>query len=497
MAELAEKTVSGAAWTIATSLGSRGASLLGTILLARYIDPSDYGEVLGASVLAITALSLSNLGLGQYLVAHPKAGREAAWHCTVYCLGVCALALSVILTFSDSIGALFQLQRTERYLPPLAALALLDRTSLMAERILYRDLRFKLVSINNAIAEVLYAGVCLALVIKGQGGWAIVWGNLARSGFRALVIFATVDRRDWLEPGPIRWTVTREIFSFGLPLIPSSLAGFASRKWDNLLASSFFGPALMGTYNLAYNLADVPASQVGEQVGDVLLPVFARLKPEDRQSGLIRSVRLLAIIMFPLAVGLGAVSASLVAVFFDSRWDGVAPMLAVLSALSLSRPIGYAVANYFQAVGRPLTASILEVAKLVLLVGAIFVLGHLGPLWVCAAVGVAFTLHALACLWVVSRDGLPFFATLGGLMTPLVACMPMVLAVLGVRHGLRQLGLPHPLLSLICEILAGGVVFVGCAFVVARPIALDLYGLVRGLIRSRARPKDAARAAHG
>ncbi len=487
MASLANKTASGAAWTIVTNLGSRALSLIGTLILARFIDPTDYGEVLGASVLAASALAVSNLGLGQYLVANPKAGREEAWHVTFYCVGTCMLTLAGICLVGERIGTKFQLHDTMRYLPALAGLTVLDRASGLAERQLYKQLRFKLIGLNNAIAEILYAGVSLALVIIGFGGWAIVWGNVARTGFRSLVIFFTVDRRDWLSPGPIRWLVTREIFKFGLPLTMSSIAQFASRKWDNMLTSRFFGPALMGSYNLAYNLADVPAAQVGEQVGDVLLPVFAQLKVEERKRGLVRSVRLLAIIMFPLAVGLGAISESLVKVFFDQRWTNVAPMLTILSALSLSRPIGYAVGNYLQAAGKPTTASALEVSKLALLLGSMFILGRIGPLWVCGAVGVAFGVHALACLYVISLDGIPFFATLGGILTPLVACAPMVGAVLAVRHGLIRLGLPYPLLSLILEIIAGVGVFVASALVVARPIALDLIGLVKGLIARRRR----------
>jgi hypothetical protein len=64
---LANRTASGAAWTIVTNLGSSAISLGGTLVLARFIDPTDYGEVLGASALAASALALSNMGLGQYL----------------------------------------------------------------------------------------------------------------------------------------------------------------------------------------------------------------------------------------------------------------------------------------------------------------------------------------------------------------------------------------------------------------------------------------------
>ena len=490
MGELAKKTASGAMWTISTNLGSRAVSLVGTVLLTRYIDPRDYGEVMGASVMAGTALAVSNLGLGQYLVARPKAGRAAAWHVTFYCTLICIATLAVFLGFGNSLGRFFKVTEVMRYLPWLAVVTLTERMVTVAERILYRDLRFKLVGIYGAVAEVVYSAVSLVLVMRGHGGMAIVWGNVARTGLRALVVFGAVAWRDWVDVGPITRATTREIFAFGLPLTPGAIAGFAARRWDNLLVSRFGGAAMMGAYNYAYNLADLPASQVGEQIGDLLLPSFGHLEPEDRGRGLVRAVGLLALIMFPMAVGLAAVSPTLVRAVFDDRWAGVAPMLTILSALSLTRPIGYAVAAYLQSMGQSATLSMLEIGKVAALFVAIVTLGPLGPLYICGAVGLAFTLHALGGLWLVRRE-VPFLATLFSLGRPLLACVPMVVAVLAVRYGLHAVGIDgrgsmlRRVVAVAAEIGAGGMVFVAAAFVVAGPVARDFLGLLRSTLRRR------------
>jgi hypothetical protein len=176
---------------------------------------------------------------------------------------------------------------------------------------------------------------------------------------------------------------------------------------------------------------------------------------------------------------------TLVAALFDARWATVAPMLALLSALSLSRPISHAVGSYLLAVGKTTTASILEVTRLVLLLVSMLVLGRLGPLWICAAVDWAVTTHAIVCLWVVSLDGVPLGATLRGLAPPLLACLPMAAAVYGVRYGLIYLGIECPLASLLLEIVLGAAVFVCSALVVARPIALDLVALAKDMIARR------------
>jgi PST family polysaccharide transporter len=489
---LAKKTVLGVAWTIVTNLGSRVVGLVGTLLLARWLDPADYGEVMGASVLATTALSFSNMGLGQFLVARPKAGRKLAFHVTFYSLLICGAMLLVTVATGERIGPFFQVTHMQKYLPWLAAVAMIDRLSSIPERILYRDMRFKLAGLNTAFGDLLYTGFSLGTVMHGAGGMSIVWGNLARSVFRCVVILSTVDRRDWLEISAITKEGTREIFSFGLPLSLGGFASFVARRWDNMLTSRYFGPAIMGAYNYAYNLADVPAMQVGESIGDVLLPSFAHLEGQKKRDGLVRSTRLLALIMFPLAVGLGAVSATLVGVFFDRRWADVAPMLTMLSALSLTRPIGYTTNSYLVSANRPMTSSLLECVKLGTLILAIVTFGRLGPLWVCGAVGLAFSLHAILGLVVVHHlDGVPIGHTVGGLIPPLLACVPLVGGVLGVRALFA-----HP--SVIClglEVIAGAIGYTIGALVIARSTSRDFLNLLRSVLRKRRdEPREGAAA---
>ncbi len=483
----AQKTVRGIAWAVAANLGSRGVGLIGTLLLARYLDPGDYGEVMAASVVASTAQAFSNLGLGQYLVVRPQeTDNRVLFHITFYSTVLCAGALIFALALGPTIGPTFRVTQIMRYLPLLSVVTLLDRISSVPERLLQRDLRFKLLSLNNAFGDFAYTAVSLALVTR-TGGMSIVWGNVARSTLRAAVIFKVSGRSGWLEPVPIRRDVTRQIFGFGLRLTLGNWAGFLARRWDNMLTSRYFGPSVMGAYNYAYNLANVPALQVGEQIGDVLLPSFGHLEGGKKRNAFLRSTRLLALLDFPLAVGLGAIAPTLVVVVFNAEWHTVGPMLVILSSLSLAYPLGYTAGCYLQAAGRPMLLSYLEIGKALLVFGGIVLLAPLGPLWVCLAVAAAYGLHALASLWMVQvADGVPFLSSLGGLLPPLAACAPLVLAVLVVRIGLRR----HDPLGLVLEIVAGVIGYVAGAFFFARELTRDFLELARRFLGRGPRPDD-------
>jgi PST family polysaccharide transporter len=245
-------------------------------------------------------------------------------------------------------------------------------------------------------------------------------------------------------------------------------------------------------YNLAYNLADVPAIQIGEQIGDVLLPSFARLEPSRRPDALIRSLTLLAMVVFPLAVGLAAVAPTRVATIFDARWRPIGPMLIVLSALSVTRPIGWTIQSYLQVRGLTLHIFWLEAFKLVCLLLGIVTFGRTSPLFTCVAVGVAFGAHALLCLWLTQRiDALPLRRVFGGLGGPLAACAVMAAAVVTVRVAFGLSERLSPALALAVEVVVGVIGYVLGALLFARSASRELVDRVMdavgGLRRSSPR----------
>jgi len=486
---LARETARGALLTIGSGIGARAIGLVSTLVLARFLAPSDYGEVTVAVVLVMTASQLSTLGFGQFLIAYPQAPRSTAFHATVFHLVSGVLTLGALLVLGRVLGVAFDAPGMTRFLPGLALAAFCDRLGYVPERVLVRELRFGWLSLTRTAADLGYSVVSVACAALGMGAAAIVAGNIVRSVVRAALFVGAVNVRDWLEPARINRRETRALFAFGVPMALGASCSFASRRWDNLLVAHFFGPGPTGAYNLAYNLADVPAIQVGEQIGDVLLPSFARLEPSRRAAALLRSMALLGLVVFPLAVGLGAVANTLVAVLFDERWRSIGPMLMLLSALSVTRPVGWTVASYLQASGKPVQILWLEAFKLVVLLGGIATLGRTSPLAACAAVGLAFALHALASLWVIERsDGVPLRKSLACLVPALLACVPLVGGVFLARAGYAHADRGRPIVSLVLEIAAGAAGYLLGAWLVARRATLDLVARLVEALRSRREP---------
>jgi PST family polysaccharide transporter len=457
--------------------------LVGTLVLARYLAPAEFGEVSAAAIVTVTAFTVTTFGVGIYLVSHRDMSRAEAFHATCWFLATGVVALSVVWALSGPLGAWVDAPRLGQYMPVFVLSALLDRIVYLPERMLVRKLKFGWLSLARAGGELTYTGVSLALAALGVGPMAIAWGNLARSGLRFVTIVPAVHWRDWLEPHRLRLATLRKIVGYGVTVSIASIATFAMRRWDNLLVSRYFGPGVMGAYNYAYNLADTPAVAIGEPMSDVIAATFPHAEKEKRAAALVRACTMVSLIMFPLAFGLGAVADGVVQAFFDQKWASVGIMLVFLSILSAPRPMAHILQSYFYAADRPRVMLYLEWASLAAIVATIATVGRLGITWTCASVGAVFVLRTLAAMGIASRlDGIPMRRFLLPLLRPLVACVVMVAAILLVRPALGGL---RAGVRLVVEVGVGALVYAAGAVVIFPAAARELVGLVRSALFHR------------
>jgi PST family polysaccharide transporter len=493
---IAQAAVRGAAWTMVLNMVARAIGLVGTLVITRYLAPDAVGAVQVAMVLVTTAHQFSILGLGHYVASKPDGGREAAFHSTVITAATGVVAIGGIVVVRGWLTRHLGAPAAVDFLPGLALSVALDRVTFVPSRILIRDMRFRTNGIVRTLGEVVFPFVAVGLALRGWGGYALVWANILRAAVRAVGLVIVVHPREWLWPCRLTMAKTREVLGFGLPNGISTMAGFAARYWDNLIIARLFGATQLGYYQLAYNLSELPSNQVGDHVGDVLLPAFARLPKERRGPALGRALRLLGLVMFPLSIGLGAMGPTIVAAVLAPAWQAVGSRVAILSAMSAVYPLGFAIHSYLNASNHPRWVMVLGIIRTAILLSTLALLGWLGgPLWACVGVGLGFAAYAFLGILVASRlENISPWPLLRGLRGPLLACLPMVAAVLGVRFLLRAGGMHVHLVFVGAELVAGAAAYVAAALWLAPAISRELFMVLRSTLFDR-RPVEPRAAA--
>ncbi|MBA3542100.1 MAG: oligosaccharide flippase family protein, partial [Deltaproteobacteria bacterium] len=472
---IAQKAARGALWTVISSMGGRVIGVFGTLIMTRFMKPEIIGEVSDASILAMTASWISSVGFGPYAVVKGRGpdADEVTWHAVVFHLLLGTIAIGAIAAFGGRLMPLLDAPHAAAYVPGMALSVWIRRWGTIPERILTRQMKFRASGMAQIAGEIAYTGSALTLAAIGfcaatSPGQAIVVANIVQSTAMVVILIRASGLRDWTTRTPLRWARITDMVKFGLPIMIQGVAHAASRSWDNLLISRYFGTATLGTYNMAYNLADIPAIQVGEQLALVLMPSMAELPPERRPAAFERSSALLSLIIFPLAVGLGLVAYPLIALILPANnWQDVAPLLVVLACLSIFRPITWVVSAYMEASSKTGRLMWIEIGKTIAILVGITMLARYGVRAAAAAVGLAFGLMAIAGVAMVLREGPSPSRLLLGFLRPLLACGVMGVATWGTEQGLVKVGYDHPALLLFAEIIVGAVAYVIAAFAIA------------------------------
>src|SRR5262252_6379386 len=182
------------------SLGVRAVGLCGTLLLARYLTPQEYGVVMAASIAATTASSVTTFGVGVHLVANAAISRAETFHASCWFLATGLAAGLATIALGGPLGRWLGAPGLAAFLPLLILATLLERVVYVPERILVRHLRFGRLAVARATGELFFTGVTVVVAASGGGAMAIAWGSLARAVCRFAVIVPAVNAREWLEP---------------------------------------------------------------------------------------------------------------------------------------------------------------------------------------------------------------------------------------------------------------------------------------------------------
>jgi lipopolysaccharide exporter len=483
---IARQAARGVAWNMAWGISTRVLTLVGQVVLAHYILPADAGEISNAAIAVLTANAFTAFSFGQYLITR-RASAEVAFQAWVVHLALGIVALAVIYPLRGPICGLFDTPGAARYVLGFAiSYLIIDRVRYVPERLLIRALRFRALATINGIGEIAYIAASLATV-RMWNGYALVFGAVVKSVVTSALFLWAAPRSEWLVRARLRVADVRDLVTYGLPIMIAIVTDNATKRWDNLVVSRLFGASVVGSYNYAYNLAETPISYVAEHIGEVLMPSFTRMAPEQRDRAAVASASLMSLVVSPLGVGLGAVAPTAVAAFFPAQWqERMTPMLAILSVTFVFRPMTWSVIAYVQAVQHTRVVMMSSLFRAIVVLTGVGVCGYAGgPYWACAGAGLGFLVVGVGTIAAAGRvTSLPVGTYLRAVARPLLPCVPMYLAVVGVARGLAAVG-ASLIASLAVQIAVGAIVYVAAAFALVRPSVDELLRVAREAIRRR------------
>jgi lipopolysaccharide exporter len=237
MSTIQATAVRGASWTIIGGFATRILSLVASVVITHYVDPTSLGDVGAAGIFVQTANSVSTLGMGQYVIAKKDIDREETFHITILNFLAVAIAVTLAMAIRVPLGKFLNVTDSARYLPWFMATFVLDRASFIPERLLIRRLEFRRIAFARSSSELASGISAIVFAMLGWGGYALVVASAVRSVIKAGVFLSGVRAPDWLAPAKLHLASYRRILHFGLPIAGQGLLLNAASRWDNLVFS--------------------------------------------------------------------------------------------------------------------------------------------------------------------------------------------------------------------------------------------------------------------
>jgi PST family polysaccharide transporter len=466
------RTVRGMYWAYGSFVAGRALTLVATAILARLLDPRDFGLVALALVFTALLETVADLGVGQALVVAPEdevADRAETVFVASVALGA---ALWGIVAALGPLAALFFDEPELSWLFGLLGLNFLLRGLgsthyALAEKRL--DFRARTLA---ELADVVVRGVvAIALAIAGLGAASIVIGYLAGTVALSATLWAVVPWRPRLRgrrshlPGLVR---------LGAAYSGVDVLAAVSANVDYLFVGRVLGPAALGLYSIAFRLPDLLVMNLSLVAGRVLFPAFAAVAREALAGAYLLAFRYTMLCAIPLAAGLAALAEPVILALFGERWEGSVDALRVLAVYSLFLTVNIPAGTVYKATGRPQVLLLLGLPRLVLLVIGLALLTDEGIVAVAACQAVTAALVAVLSTVLAGRLLAVGPWSLGAeLWAPLLAAAPAAAALVALAQALP----PWP--ALLAGVPAGAAVYLGVLWLVRRELVLEAWERVR------------------
>ena len=363
--------VSNARW-IAISQASRiGMQLIGMVVLARLLPPSEYGLMAMATVVINFAYLLRDMGTAAAVVQKENLTEDTTN--TVFWLNVgLGLTLGIALVaLSPLIADGF---RSPRLIPVLWVLALVfPVTSIAAvhQALLERKSSFKLLARIEIVSSLVGLAVALALAYANFGVFSLAYQTLAAALLSSIQIWIASR---WLPKA--RWSNTefKAIWRFSGNFTGFTFINFFARNADSMIIGRVLGAVSLGIYSQAYKLMMFPLQSMTSVANRALFPVMSRQQNDREQMAklYLRALRLIATVTAPLMAGLWVLREPFVEIALGKKWSEVAIIIYWLAPVGFIQSLTSTTGTVFMSNGRTDLLMRLGIIGAILMVASFF-----------------------------------------------------------------------------------------------------------------------------
>ncbi len=474
---------SGAIWMVLALLVQRLLGLVSTLILARVLIPHDFGIVAMAMSFVALLEMLGAFGFDVALIQKQTTDRrywDTVWTLEIIVGLVIAVAM---IAGSPLVAAFFKEPALVGVVSVLAIGSVaqgFQNIGLVAFRTEMRfDREFRFLTAKKLIAF----GVTVPLAIILDSYWALVIGQTVSR-------IAGTGLSFWVHPYRPRPSLGawRELFHFSKWMLLVAFVSYLKERSSDWVIGRTAGPAALGAFNVSYELASLPSTELMAPINRAVFPAYAQLARESHEAlrrEYLSVIGMIVLMAVPAILGIAATAPLLVPVLLGPNWDQAVPVLMLLGFFGFTNVIQSNAQAAYLALGRAdIPAKLITLHVVVQLCALIPLTYKYGVVGSAAAYLITGAVMIPMSLGVVLRMlKISIGAFLAKIWRPVAAATVMYFAVHAyLRYSADAAALPAPL-HLLLAVALGAVVYLAGTWLLwiacRRPVGAEQAALER------------------
>ena len=328
---LSARTLSGLGWSYLATFVKAILSLLVLVILARLLEPVDFGLLAIAWIFILLGLRVGQAFVGPAMIQRSElTGRHIQVGFTLsVIIGVAVAALNWLV--APFIGEFFNEAEAAQVLKLLSVIFVINGIGSVPTHLLRRDLRFRELMVADVLAySIGYVLTAVTLAFQGYGVWALVWGEIMHRVIHTIMVIRCTHIR--LYPRWARREAT-ELLSTGAGFSLARFFEFIARQGGHFVIGRWLGAASLGFFTRADKLILLPRNYVSQSLFQVLFPAMAqRQQGTDRLATVyLHGTEILSLVALPVGVFLYICAPEIVSVILGGQWGPVVVLLQILA----------------------------------------------------------------------------------------------------------------------------------------------------------------------
>jgi teichuronic acid exporter len=306
-------------------------------LLANQMSLGEFGLTGMITVIVVFAQIVLDLGLGSAVIQKERVTNTMLstlfWLNIITGIGIC---VCLMLT-SPLIAAFFQREELTSLVRVLALVFLIAPIGQQSQYLLQKDLRFYELGVAEVASNLVSFLTLLVLIFTISPIYSFVISQIVLYGLKGCLYYFFY--KNWRPSLDFDLRQCKDLLCFGGFQLASRLVNKIGSNLDVVLIGRFLGAEALGIYHLAYQIVTIPVLKINPVLTRVAFPLFSKNQYSQQalKDGLLHMTKLLAVVTFPMLLGLIAVADVFVATIFGQKWLEAVPIVQIMALVGILR----------------------------------------------------------------------------------------------------------------------------------------------------------------